>query len=270
MFRATLDDSKVKQLGDLTKEWQERFLSVRRLIISDATKEYLGVMKSRIPDTGAYREYRKSLTLFQVGSSPVGYGVRIKPKKRGISSGERSNAILIVRSIRKSKNARLSPTMRVLIKFNPWTQSTLPCQPDPAEGVLVVQRVGQADVLRVSRKRNADRAQWEKAIARAGVSVGSKSVLTARSKVYSDLDTVGLTLEFGLGREQAHPHWRYALREMAASLKKLKVTDDMARAMTDPKYLDWKKWGIMQWDTLGEKDVEVFKEFSEKVATALR
>jgi hypothetical protein len=235
-----------------------RVEALRRELAYQSAKTLLDTAKSKIPKTDEYARYRDALRLYQHGSSrhPDYAVLGLDPKTDTV---EKTTDIIYFKG---RKGRSLSPAVEILMKYQPWTQETLPFAPEPREARMVVRRVSTREVRAVTEMRNKDRPRWTKELAQVGAPTSNK-LSPAKPTSTLDLVYMALRLEFGIGGTRAVAHWRPAIVASKRTLKEL-FDDGFAAQAFDWRNVAWKRWLSRASPKVPEPEVESASGFEDK------
>jgi hypothetical protein len=269
-----IKSSALGRVRKLVSEWKDRTAAIKKKVARDAAEEYLEMVKKRIPSGNAYKTYKDSLEVFQIGGNPLGYGIRTNPKATGVKKIDLPVSVFFVQRARGATKKRASKAIKILEEFSPWTAETLPFMPKRTEAVVVIRKVRERDAKYIGNLRKRDRRQWEPRLSKAGVRVerNKKKLFSKSTKAVPDVAMTGASLEFGYGSQKAVPHWRPALRELAAlKLKTVIRKESIRAALLDLNYKKWQQWGSgADYPILEKKELRQFEGFVKKVMAVLR
>lgn len=214
-----------------------RAKAIQRYLVHEAAKVMLEQVKAKIPEDKRYTSYRDALQLVQSGSpSDPSFGIRLNEAKSDVV--EPTSSLIYF----KTKSKKRPPELDVLIKYQPWTQETLPFTADPKFAQMVIRKVSAREVSAVSKARDADKQKWQRELNQLGVRTDQKKGEPPKGEAVEDLVYTALRLEFGLGNTKAVAHWRPAARLMPALMSKRFEKGKFADALMNWKNTSWKKW----------------------------
>ena len=259
-----------KVLGMLERSWKRRFKNLTEQIVYNSADESLKGLKRKIPPKHENKGYLSSLGLARItglSEGAVGYAIQGRPKQTSGRSLKLDGTIVYVQA--KKAPRRLPPNVTVLIKYSPWTLSSLPFSPKKSDATVVYRKVSSRAVEKVEKLRKADKRIWKQELSRAGTS--SKGVGTALGagssvRAVSDLAFTALNMEFGLGGVKPKPHWRTAISGFKkVGLRNMTKNQSMARAVSDPDFKDWMGWPKKTSKRISARVAQTFVPFQKKL-----
>ena len=254
----------LKVLKRYVKEFSERFKNTSSQLALEIAQDYYDNLQQFVPAKKEYADYRKSLVLGRVTGDGSSYAVYVEPKREKKSAVSSTSSIIIIKA--KHPKKRESRSIRILEKYSPWTQDTLPFTPTSSQAEVTIKKSTVKEVRDTSKKRNKDRQKWIRELRAVGVSKLSKQEpMKAIPKQVSSGSLLALSLEFGLGGTKMVAHWRPAQRRVADSVKRLKKDKRFIRAFGDPKFYDWKSWPEKISGKIDANAVKDFKDFEKKI-----
>lgn len=242
MFAVRADPKNARFLR-LLEELPARFEAAQRLLAYSVAQEARRQVLKRIPTSPDYKPLRESLEIVRGASKrDVVFALRARPRSAAVSKLDVKKDVVYVTP--KRRLGRVPEEIRVLEVFSPWPVDMLPFAPDPRFAVLVHRKVSVPEVMRLRKKREADKPRWRQALAKAGVTgAEQKRPDLGSQRSVPDMVFQSLNLEFGLGSEGS-PHWRPAIREARKPgfLRKVVESPKFQKTLTDPQFRQWRAW----------------------------
>lgn len=169
------------------------------------------------------------------------------------------NTVLYVRS-KVRAGAAPDPAVVILSNHNPWTMGTLPFEPHRRQASLMSRRVTRREVLKIEKKRMAEREGIDKELEDLGIKPSRFHPTLLSRRVSRDIAFEVLRREFGI-EVKPHAHWRPAL---GAAKKKYprRVMKMMIRWLAVPSESRWKRRSAMKVEkATAAKRVRDFQQF---------
>ena len=262
---------KTRQTLRMLPQMAKRFAKLRKVVPQVAAETALESLRTAIPVDREWKTYREGLEVARVtglGRNEAAFAIRLSPRAAASQRVRKVDAGATVLYVRpRTRLARTSDAVRVLTRYNPWTQETLPFYPPAKQARVIAKRVTRQAAARVTRNRKRDRPFWSVELDRAGKREVRKDrkVKAARAKPVADVAHPALGLEFGIGR-RARPHWRPAIRPFTRGAGRaiLRAAPDLM-SLLDPSFRGWKTWGSKVKQTISKAEAKKFIPFQSKL-----
>ncbi len=243
--RAASDLEKVLPIGPSAKEVVKRQQAVMEDVSRRMAEMHLSLMKRRLPTSAFFAEYKRSLRVVQVTSTPPGsprnvFAVQSLGRRRRATRRDNDRSLVMIYSKPRQSPDQRPAWLDVLMQYNPWTVDTLPLSPGPKEANVVFMPSTVAEVSRVRSQRQDQRPDIAKALLAAGVRMPSE--LRKPVKGLTDLSTFALRVEFGVGGQRSIPHWRPSHRAMRQQVEREWTKGYWGKWLWDPNF-GWKSAG---------------------------
>jgi hypothetical protein len=258
--RSKKDQLQIDQVIKFFKQHEDRVQAVKHRVLRKTAEHVRDDLLSRLPQEE--KELRDSLQLGMLpGPNPL-YVVRAVPKRKRVDRKEGETVLLYV----QKTPAFLKPTpatVKVLIKYSPWTVDTLPFMPSKRDATIVKRRVDRKEVKKVRKMRARDKFKWKASLEQSGLRSQTK-LKPSDIQALSDLGHQSVQMEFGLGTRSA-PHWRPAvLWAFRGGTMGLLQAEEVRRALTDPRFDKWKGWKPVS-RRVSRQDVQDLVAFQQKL-----
>lgn len=226
-----------------------------------AAQTMLEAVKAKIPNSAQYATYRNALRVVQSGnpSNPEYSIYGMLPKQKAAQEMD----LLLFKLVRKRR--KTPPEVSVLLTYQPWTQDTLPFDPDPKYVKTFLRKVSKREALAVRKARLADKPRWQKELTQAGVQAIPRKLDTPVNGV-EDLAYTALRLEYGLGGTQPSAHWRPALKTVEQRVKQLTKSDTLVRALLDWRNKEWRSWLDITEPVVPTSKLDGARAFEDKIS----
>lgn len=235
-----------------------RAKAVRRYVVHSAAQIMLEEVVSRIPSGADYASYRSSLRVVQSGVVNPVFAVAAEPTKAEDVDGARD--VLYFQPVNPRRP--IEDSVRLLMKYQPWTVDMLPHQPSRRDAKVTKRTVSTREVELVRSKLAHTRPRWEAAFTKAGVKVAP----APKVRAVRDLSYTALRLEYGLGGSRGVAHWRPAIVATKQRVQALFLQDDaIGRAMLDWTFDGWKSWRNLSAPTVSATAVDSYADFQDKI-----
>jgi hypothetical protein len=250
----------------VVREWPERTEAFQAQLVYYAAKRLHEELLQRIPSAPEWEEYRKALEVAQVNAVVPAFAVRLNSRRSGVREVDGSVSVLYIEPRRRM--AKTHPGVAVLEKYSPWTAEALPFTPKRNEARLVVRKVTPKEVEQVRKDRRRDKSKWQRELARAGVRLKLSDKRNRQQTAVPDIAFEGLRLEFGMGGQNAKPHWRPALRQIAGGMQGiLKAHSTLTFAFTRASYQGWRSWPARVQRHITPAEAAKYIPFAERLGS---
>ena len=157
--------------------------------------------------------YADAMVLRRLPGRAPGFGVYPQARAKRAEDLPADRSVVYVRP-----RGKLDPRVTILAKHSPWPLGEMPWTPPKHLATLTYRKVTPVEARRVSQLRRDDSSAWKVALQQLGVRPESAPP-PADTSLQPDLYFQALRLEFGGAASKSHPHWRPALRLVAAQLR---------------------------------------------------
>ena len=257
----------VKHMLDWT--WKRRFQKLQEQFVYRATSLVYTDVLDKIPAVPDNQMYRKSLEFVGITGLPanaVGYAISASAKPKGVRTLATDHTIVDVR--KRGRLNKVSPEVKVLVDYSPWTLGNIPFMPKKSQATIVYRKVSKAEVLAVEKLRRKDRSRWQRKLRHTGTMVkpDSGQGLGRSRKATPDLVFAALRLEFGQGKSRAKPHWRPALGNLKRKgIPGMMRDREFKRTVSDPDFRGWMAWPKKTSKKISVRVVNSFVPFQKKL-----
>lgn len=241
-----------------------RAKAIMREVTHMAAEMMLEEVQSKIPTGSQYTSYRDALHVVQSGA-PSNPAFSVYAEATKAEQVQKDKDILYIKPAKKK--GKIAPEVAILMKYQPWTQDTLPFTVQPKQGKLVIRTVSAREVTAVAKARAADQPKWSRELAEVGVQPDpAKAKVPENAKGLPDLAYTALRLEFGLGGTKAVAHWRPALQTVQQRVASVFKSGKFADALLNWDNDEWRSWKNLSAPLVSSSTVADFQGFEDKVS----
>lgn len=235
----------------LMSEWSERMRKFRSQFVYLVSEYAREEVVSRIPSGKQYDAYRDSLERVRVVVGPKydAFTIRSNPKARKITKTDRRSTLLYIKP--RQRGRATPPEILILESYSPWTVDLLPFKPDPKLATMVSRKVSRKQTVQAAENLKRTRVIWAKQLEKLHIRVPRVTPALANTKGLEkvpDAALDALQLEFGLGAEKAHAHWKPAIlwlqRRGIRRMMKLRSRDikELQYSLIKSNFKKWARW----------------------------
>jgi hypothetical protein len=252
----------------LNRTWKLRFKRIQEQVTYLAASTAHTELMRKIPATRDNKAYRESLELVGISGMPKGtsgFAIHASAKRKKVQELDAGLVLVDVRP--RGRLRRVSPELKVLITYSPWTLDTLPFMPSKTQASVVYRKVSAAEVIATNKLRVKDLPKVRRKLGRAGEDTQRQAKRSSPgTKIAPDLAFGALRTEFGQGPDRPKPHWRPALGVLKRSgLPGLARNKELQRAATDPDFKGWMSWPKKTSRRISVKVAKTFEGFQKKL-----
>jgi hypothetical protein len=252
-----------KFFGDFLK--RKRLDRYQAFCVRKAANLYSDYVQDRIPNE--FQAYRDSLEVKEVTGVKIGKktvpacAVISEPKAEDVEKMPVDNRVVEFRVLYDYQE-KMSPTTRIITKYQPWTLDTIPAVPSPKETRITYRYVAPSEYLQIRERNKNQLPTVIRELKDEGVVIVPNPLKGINAKL--DVMRVAMNLEFGLNEFPRISHWRAGIRELRKTgFMKMGRDKHLQRTIADPDYGKWKYLPRMK--EMRVKDALKLRRFVEKM-----